>query len=68
MARPLRIEFPNALYHIASRGNRREDIYLDDGDRGIFLDLLLQVRERYNWVFHSCCLMSNHYLCGAPHK
>jgi putative transposase len=32
MARPLRIEFPNALYHITSRGNRREDIYLDDND------------------------------------
>ena len=61
MARPLRIEFPNALYHITSRVNRREDIYLDDRDRGIFLDLLLQVRECYNWVFHSYCLMSNHY-------
>ncbi len=61
MARPLRIEFPNALYHITSRGNRREDIYLDDNDRGVFLDILLQVRERFNWVFHSYCLMSNHY-------
>jgi REP element-mobilizing transposase RayT len=61
MARPLRIEFPNALYHITSRGNRREDIYLDDNDRAVFLDLLLQVRERFNWVFHSYCLMSNHY-------
>ena len=53
MARPLRIEFPNALYHITSRGNRREDIYFDDSDRSVFLDLLLQVRERFNWVFHS---------------
>ena len=61
MARPLRIEFPNALYHITSRGNRREDIYLDDNDRGVFLDILSQVRERFNWVFHSYCLMSNHY-------
>ena len=61
MARPLRIEFPNALYHITSRGNRREDIYLDDSDRGVFLDLLFQVRERFNWVFNSYCLMSNHY-------
>jgi putative transposase len=42
MARPLRIEFPNALYHITTRGNRREDIYLDDRDRGVFLDLLFQ--------------------------
>jgi REP element-mobilizing transposase RayT len=61
MARPLRIEFPNALYHITSRGNRREDIYLSDSDRGVFLELLLQVRERFNWVFHGYCLMSNHY-------
>ncbi len=61
MARPLRIEFPNALYHITSRGNRREYIYLDDNDRKFFLDILEQVRERFNWVCHSFCLMSNHY-------
>ena len=61
MARPLRIEFPNALYHITSRGNRGEDIYLSDQDRGAFLNILQQVRERYNWVCHSYCLMSNHY-------
>jgi putative transposase len=53
MARPLRIEFPNAPYHITSRGIRCEEIYLDDNDRAVFLDLLLQVRERFNWVFHS---------------
>jgi REP element-mobilizing transposase RayT len=61
MARPLRIEFPNALYHITSRGNRREDIYLDDNDRRNFLRILAQVYERFNWVCHSYCLMSNHY-------
>ena len=61
MARPLRIEFTNALYHITSRGNRREDIYLDDNDRGTFLNILQQVGERFNWVCHSYCLMSNHY-------
>jgi len=61
MVRPLRIEFPNALYHLTSRGNRRENIYLDDKDRGTFLGILLQVCERFNWVCHSYCLMSNHY-------
>jgi hypothetical protein len=38
MARPLRIEFAGALYHITSRGDRREDIYIDDGDRKLFLE------------------------------
>ena len=61
MARPLRIEYPNALYHITSRGNRRENIYLNDNNRSTFLDILSQVRDRFNWVFHSYCLMSNHY-------
>ena len=40
MARPLRIEFPGALYHLTARGNQREDIYLDDEDREQFLALL----------------------------
>jgi len=61
MSRPLRIEFSNALYHITSRGNRREDIYLDDEDRNAFLQILAQVCDRFNWVCHSYCLMSNHY-------
>ena len=61
MARPLRIEFPDALYHITSRGNRHEDIYLGDKDRNTFLQILSQVCDRFNWVCHSYCLMSNHY-------
>ena len=61
MARPLRIEFPNALYHVTSRGNRLEHVYLDDHDRKSFLNILLQVCERFNWVCHGYCLMSNHY-------
>jgi hypothetical protein len=44
MARPLRIEFAGALYHITSRGNAREAIYRDDADRQQFLVLLLGVR------------------------
>ena len=61
MARPLRIEYPDALYHVTSRGNRQEDIYLDDQDRNAFLKTLSRVCDRFNWVCHSYCLMSNHY-------
>ena len=61
MARPLRIEFPNALYHVTSRGDGRDDIYLDDSDRNNFISVFDQVYERFNWECHSYCLMSNHY-------
>jgi putative transposase len=61
LARPLRIEFSGALYHITSRGNARENIYQDDSDRLVFLDLLSRTCERHNWLCHSYCLMSNHY-------
>jgi hypothetical protein len=43
MARPLRIEFAGALYHITSRGDRREDIFLDDADREMFFEVLAEV-------------------------
>ncbi len=61
MVRPLRIEFAGALYHVTSRGDRREDIYLDDEDRQRFLEVLEAVCERFNWEVHAYCLMSNHY-------
>ena len=61
MARPLRIEFAGALYHITSRGDRREAIYEDDEDREAFLGVLAEVVERYNWICHAFCLMTNHY-------
>lgn len=61
MARPLRIEFAGALYHITSRGDRREDIYFDDEDRENWLHTLAQVCDRFNWVVHAYCQMSNHY-------
>jgi len=61
MARALRIEYSGALYHVTSRGDRREDIYDDDVDRASFLNLLNDVCESYNWDCHGYCLMSNHY-------
>lgn len=61
MARPLRIEFAGALYHVTSRGDRRENIYEADSDREDFLLVLEEVCARFNWSIHSYCLMSNHY-------
>jgi putative transposase len=61
MSRPLRLEFAGALYHITSRGNGRNLIYLQDDDFELFLQVLTDVCERYNWAVHAYCLMSNHY-------
>ena len=61
MARPIRLEFPGALYHITSRGDRRDDIYENDADRKSFLSLFENVCADHNWVCHAYCLMSNHY-------
>lgn len=61
MTRPLRIEFSGALYHITSRGDRREDIYFNDDDRKQWLTVLGEVCERFGWIVHSYCQMTNHY-------
>ena len=61
MARPLRIEFPNALYHVTARGDRREPIVEDDTDRLAFVNVLAEVVGRFHWRCHAYCLMTNHY-------
>ena len=61
MSRPLRIEIPGGLYHVTSRGDRREDIYHCDADRSLWLDVLAQCCERFNWIVHAWCQMGNHY-------
>ncbi|EGM76675.1 transposase [Rheinheimera sp. A13L] len=61
MSRPLRLEFAGALYHVTSRGNERKAIYLEEADFQRFLETVAQVCERYNWVIHAYCLMTNHY-------
>lgn len=61
MARPLRIEYPAAFYHITSRGNEGQDIFKNDSERTRFLSYLESAKERYNAVIHVYCLMSNHY-------
>jgi REP element-mobilizing transposase RayT len=61
MARPLRIQFPGALYHVTSRGNARAPIFEEDSDRRLLLHILGEVVESYRWVCHAFCLMTNHY-------
>jgi putative transposase len=61
MSRPLRIEFAGALYHVTSRGDGREVIFLDDEDRHQFLHVLSELVNDFNWAVHAYCLMDNHY-------
>jgi putative transposase len=61
MARPLRLEFSGAVYHVTSRGNARQPIVDDDRDRSQWLTLLAHVVDRYGWLCHAYCLMDNHY-------
>ncbi|MEK6777678.1 MAG: transposase [bacterium] len=61
MARPLRIEYPGAVYHVTSRGNDKKPVFKDDQDRNNFLHALQHVNKRYHWLCHAYCLMTNHY-------
>jgi REP element-mobilizing transposase RayT len=61
MARPLRIEYPDAFYHITSRGNERRAIFRSKGDYERFLDYFESATERYGARIHCFCLMPNHY-------
>jgi REP element-mobilizing transposase RayT len=61
MARPWRIQFPDAIYHIHARGNNRQEIFLDDRDREDFLGLLGEAVSRFRLQVFAFCLMTNHY-------
>ncbi len=61
MVRPLRLEFAGAFYHVTSRGDHREDIFLNDDDRCDWLEILGAVCARFNWVVYAFCQMTNHY-------
>ena len=61
MARPLRIEYEGALYHITARGNERNPIYREEGDYQKFFDFLSELPQRYGILIHGYILMSNHY-------
>ena len=61
MSRPLRLEFSGALYHVTTRGDRREPIFEDDEDRRGWLEILGQALERFDAKCFAFCLMPNHY-------
>ena len=61
MARPLRIEYPDAWYHVMNRGRRGEDIFSDEQDYGMFTVLLEETSEKWNIRIAAYCLMPNHY-------
>ncbi len=61
MARPLRVEYPGAFYHIIQRGNEGRDIFKSDQDREKFLEYIGVVSQRYRIVIHAFCLMNNHF-------
>jgi putative transposase len=61
MARPIRIEYAGAWYHVTSRGNERKNIFQDDQDRGKFLEILADSLDRYHAELHGYVLMTNHY-------
>jgi len=61
MARPWRIQFPDAIYHVTSRGNNRQDIFLDEADKHLFLDTLATASSRFDLQLFAFCLMSNHF-------
>lgn len=61
MARPLRIEYPGAFYHVIQRGNDRKNIFISDQDRIKFFEYLSVIHTRYKVDIHTYCLMNNHY-------
>jgi putative transposase len=61
MARPLRIVYPGAYYHVMSRGNEQKEIFKSQRDREKFLEYLASANERYGAIIQAYCLMSNHY-------
>ena len=61
MPRTMRVEYPGAIYHVMDRGDRREDIFLDDVDRLEFLKTLAEGSQKAGWQVHAYCLMRNHF-------
>ncbi len=61
MSRPLRLEHPGALWHVTSRGNERREIFRDDPDRELFLEILGRAVAMFHWRLYAWVLMNNHY-------
>jgi putative transposase len=61
VARSLRLEFSGAIYHVMSRGDRREAIFRTEQDWHLFLSALQQAQDKTGWLLHAYCLMNNHF-------
>ena len=61
MARPIRIQYPGAVYHVMARGNQGKRVFDDDRDRGRFLETLEEACAKTGWRVHAYVLMANHY-------
>lgn len=61
MARNHRVWFPNAKYHVTSRGNRKETLFYEPQDYFKFLTILKETKDKYPFIIQSYCLMTNHY-------
>lgn len=61
MARPLRVAYPEAWYHVMNRGAARAAIFLDDRDRSDWISLVAEMVGRYRVEIHAFCLMGNHF-------
>ncbi len=61
MARPLRIQYPGAVYHVMARGNHGQVVFGDDQDRQLFLAALAEACQKTGWRIHAYVLMGNHY-------
>jgi REP-associated tyrosine transposase len=68
MARPIRVQYEGAVYHVMGRGNERREIFWDDRDRQRFVETLAEAVERFGLRLHAWCLMPNHYhlVVAAP--
>ena len=61
MARPLRVQYAGAIYHVMNRGDRREAVFKDNKDHERFLQTLAEACARTGWQIHAWCLMKNHF-------
>ena len=60
MARKPRVHFPGALYHVIARGNRRQEIFIDNQDYERYLNFLKEYKEKYDFILYAYALMPNH--------
>ena len=64
MARPLRIQYPGAVYHVMNRGVSRQRVFLGRGDYEAFIKTVSEIHDRWGVEVFAYCLMGNHYhLC-----